>query len=189
MLEIVTLEDIARADVLTKIAEPLSFPLPPEVLDVIHEMKGILVDPGGLGIAAPQVNYSFRIFVFHIPEKAAAFRREQTDPTPVTVVINPTFEPVGDEVFADWEGCLSVPDEMGYVDRFRIIRCVWFDEAGTKIEKTLTGLAARIFQHETDHLNGRLIKDLFKPDLPHGQVKNMMPIRLQELRDMGRVVD
>jgi len=189
MLEIVTLEDIDRADVLTKIAEPLSFPLSSEILEIIHEMKEILVDPGGLGIAAPQVNYSNRLFVFHISEKAAAFRREQTDPMAVTVVINPTFEPVGDQIFSDWEGCLSVSDEMGYVDRFRTIRCVWFDKAGTKIEKTLTGLAARIFQHETDHLNGKLIKDLFRPDLPHGSIKDMMPIRLQELRDMGKVVD
>jgi len=73
------------------------------------------------------------------------------------VIINPTYTPIpgSPEEFA-WEGCFSIPLTTGFVKRFVKIHVSYNNEAGDLIEKDLEGWPARVWQHETDHLNGQL---------------------------------
>ena len=117
---------------------------------LIHNMVETMFEYVGVGLAAPQVHVSLRVFVFRPePEKEDSLR----------VVINPTLEPIGDEVYEDWEGCLSIPDIQGRVTRFSRIRLKGLNHEGKKFNEEFEGFAARICQHETDHLDGMIFFD------------------------------
>jgi peptide deformylase len=75
---------------------------------------------------------------------------------PPTVLINPTITPIGDAEISDWEGCLSVPGLRGVVPRWSHIRYTGFDQYGDAIDRTVDGFHARVVQHESDHLWGKL---------------------------------
>jgi peptide deformylase len=77
-------------------------------------------------------------------------------PVPLTVLINPVIESLGDDTALDWEGCLSVPGLTGAVPRFKRIRYRGLTPAGETIERTCSGFHARVVQHECDHLDGIL---------------------------------
>jgi peptide deformylase len=74
-------------------------------------------------------------------------------------VINPTITAVGDEVANGWEGCLSIPDIRGMVPRAAKIQLEAYDRRGKRLKLAAKGLAARVIQHETDHLDGILFFD------------------------------
>jgi peptide deformylase len=78
---------------------------------------------------------------------------------PLTVLVNPTLEPLTEETFSSYEGCLSVPNLRGIVDRTVELRVRYLDRGGTPIDRVVRGLSAGTFQHETDHLQGRLFID------------------------------
>jgi peptide deformylase len=109
-----------------------------------------------VGLAAPQVHESLRLFV-------AGFSPDEDDePTrgvPKMALINPEITPVGAEVVEDWEGCLSIPDIRGRVPRSRQISVRAYDRRGKRIEIKASGFTARVIQHETDHLDGVLFFD------------------------------
>ena len=98
----------------------------------------------GVGLAAPQIAVSKRVFVADDGE------------TGFEVYINPEWTPDGDEKVTDIEGCLSVPDLYGEVERYAKVNVKYFDIHGKKRQKKASGLLARCIQHETDHLNGIL---------------------------------
>ena len=75
------------------------------------------------------------------------------------VLINPELTRVGSDVVEDWEGCLSIPDIRGRVPRAREIKVRAFDRTGEKIELRAKNFAARVIQHEADHLDGILFFD------------------------------
>jgi peptide deformylase len=103
----------------------------------------------GVGLAAPQVHEELRVFVALLDE----------DPGPeieASVVINPEIVPVTEEKEEGWEGCLSIPDIRGMVPRYTDITLRGLDRAGKKVELSLKKFAARVAQHETDHLDGVL---------------------------------
>jgi peptide deformylase len=110
-----------------------------------------------VGLAAPQVHEGVRIFV------AALDAREdgEVDDQPLAI-INPEITVVGNEVVEDWEGCLSIPDIRGRVPRAREIKVRAFDRKGDRIELHAHDFAARVIQHETDHLHGVLFFDRMK---------------------------
>jgi peptide deformylase len=120
----------------------------------------------GVGLAAPQVGVSIQLAVLHDgpelwgrlteDERAA---RERTG-LPFTVLINPTLRSIddGDNV-SFYEGCLSVPGLAGVVARHRAVRVQALDEHGRPVDRVFSGWAARIVQHEVDHLGGRLYLD------------------------------
>lgn len=115
--------------------------------DMIYTMKMA----GGVGLAAPQVNKSIRMFVMG----SAAPK------VPLTVVINPKIEYIeADGKRSSTEGCLSIPGKQVTVKRFKKLHISYFDRTGKFISKELTGFGAVIAQHEYDHLNGVLIVDL-----------------------------
>jgi len=116
-----------------------------DMIDTMHEYHGV-------GLAAPQVHEGVRLFVALLDE----------DPGPKTepqVLINPEITPVGQEREEGWEGCLSIPDIRGMVPRFTDITVTALDRRGQKLEYRLKGFAARVAQHETDHLDGVLFFD------------------------------
>lgn len=105
---------------------------------------------GGVGLAAPQVNQSFRLFVM-----------KSFPGVPLTVVINPVVEYIEEAgTKSSTEGCLSIPGRSLTVKRFKEINISYYDRTGKHIAKRLTGFGAIIAQHEYDHLNGVLIVDL-----------------------------
>ena len=110
---------------------------------------------GGIGIAAPQVGWWTRVFCFGIEKPNPRYPAAET--IPFSVWINPTIETVENEDTCwMWEGCLSVPGMRGWVERPSRCTLRGLDEHGRQQEVVLDGLAARIAQHEFDHLDGIL---------------------------------
>lgn len=125
----------------------------PEIQALIGAMAETMADAGGVGLAAPQVHVPLRLFLFHIP----ASRAGEAAALPMRAVINPVIEPVeaaGTEL--GWEGCLSIPGLRAAVPRWKEVRLSGLDEEGAAFEETLSGFAARVVQHEADHLDGVL---------------------------------
>jgi peptide deformylase len=118
-----------------------------DLIDTMHEYSGI-------GLAAPQVHEDLRIFVAGLESDDGKLK--------VVPFVNPEITPVGDAVEEDWEGCLSIPDIRGRVPRAREIVVRSLDRRGKPQELVLTGFAARVVQHETDHLDGILFVDRMK---------------------------
>ncbi len=141
--------------VLRQIAEPVQDPTGQRVHALIRNMIETMQDADGAGLAAPQVHVPRRVVIFHVPEERSG-DTEESAPTPLTVLINPEFEPLTDEKNLGWEGCLSVPGLMGAVPRFTNIRYSGFAPDGSRIERVAEDFHARVVQHECDHLDGIL---------------------------------
>jgi peptide deformylase len=130
--------------VLIRPAEPVPDPTAPEIRRLVADMAETMEDAQGLGLAAPQVHVPLRLFVW----RGGAGN--------VIALINPEIEPVGEETEEGWEGCLSIPGLRGAVPRAARIRFRGLDMEGQPFEGEAAGLAARVMQHETDHLDGIL---------------------------------
>ncbi len=109
---------------------------------------------GAAGMAANQWGIKKRVFIF-TPEGSAP---ENT----LEVMINPSYIPylhpgeAEPQLVAGFEGCFSVPLTTGIVNRYEVIMAIYYNPQGEKIERLMKGWEARVFQHETDHLNGKL---------------------------------
>jgi peptide deformylase len=141
--------------VLRRIAEPVSDPSDPEIRRLAVDMLETMNDAPGIGLAAPQVHRSLRIIVFREAE-----RREDVDQAVTRTVLNPEIEFLDDEELSvAFEGCLSMPGLRGLVPRHARIGLRGSAPDGTPVERELGGLAARIVQHEVDHLDGVLFTE------------------------------
>jgi peptide deformylase len=78
---------------------------------------------------------------------------------PLTVIVNPVLTPLSDATQEDWEGCLSIPDFRGVTPRHASVRLQAYGRRGEQIDVTAGDFFARVLQHETDHLNGRVYLD------------------------------
>jgi peptide deformylase len=133
---------------------------------LIAQMRATMEAAPGVGLAAPQVGVAIQLAVLQDgPERwgqltdAERAARER-DELPFTVLVNPVLHPAGDGAQASfYEGCLSVPGLTGVVARHRSVRVEALDGHGQPVEHVFTGWAARIAQHEIDHLGGRLYLD------------------------------
>jgi peptide deformylase len=123
---------------------------------LIDDMIDTMVEYHGVGLAAPQVHESLRLFVAALDP--AGEGDEDGDAEPFAV-INPEIIVVGSDVVEDWEGCLSIPDIRGQVPRAREIRVRALDRKGDRIELRAHDFPARVLQHEKDHLDGILFFD------------------------------
>ena len=124
----------------------------PLVQKLIDDMIETMHEYSGVGLAAPQVHASLRLFVALLDEDPDA-------KTSATVIINPEIAPNAAGREDGWEGCLSIPDIRGTVSRFTDITVRALDRDGGKIELRLKDFSARVAQHETDHLDGVLFFD------------------------------
>jgi peptide deformylase len=111
----------------------------------------------GAGIAANQVGETLRIAIVEVEPGNPRYPYKPA--VPLTVIVNPELEPLGDEQVEIVEGCLSVPDLRGAVPRWEAVRVRYLDRDGVEHEEVRRGLTAGTFQHEVDHLDGVLFLD------------------------------
>ena len=123
------------------------------VQKLIDDMIETMGEYHGVGLAAPQIHEDVRLFV------AALDLDEQGMAAEPVTLINPEISPVGKDAVEDWEGCLSIPDIRGLVSRPREIKVRAYDRHGKRVEIRAHDFAARVIQHETDHLDGVLFVD------------------------------
>jgi peptide deformylase len=121
--------------------------------ELVHDLLDTMRANDGAGLAAIQIGVLQRVVVF---ELATNPRYPDAEPVPLTVLVNPAIDILGDERDLGWEGCLSVPGMRGLVPRYRRLRYRGFDELGRPIDRTVTDFHARVVQHECDHLDGIL---------------------------------
>ncbi|MFN4090913.1 MAG: peptide deformylase [Alphaproteobacteria bacterium] len=142
--------------VLTRRAEPVGSADDPELRRLVRDMTETLADAGGVGLAAPQVHVSRRVIVYHVPATRAGAEDEPGAAVPLSAVVDPVLQPVGDAMEVGWEGCLSMPGLRGAVPRHRTVRLTGRDPDGRPIALAASGFHARVLQHEVDHLDGIL---------------------------------
>ena len=122
-----------------------------ECQNLIKDMMSTVEEAGGVGIAAPQIYHSLRIFIMCSKPNA---RYPDAPLMAPTAIINPEIVAVSEEIEKGWEGCLSVPSMRGLVPRHHAVTVKYHDAQGREHESVFTGFIARIFQHEIDHLDG-----------------------------------
>jgi peptide deformylase len=128
-----------------------------ELLSVLDEMVAMMREQNGVGLAAPQVGILSRFLVMMDPDTETVYR-----------MINPEIVSRGSETCTMEEGCLSVLGNDGLpvfanVTRPDSVVVEWLDEHGNKKMAQMSGTPARIVQHETDHLDGKLFVDYLSP--------------------------
>jgi peptide deformylase len=134
----------------------------PALQRLIDDMVETMIEYHGVGLAAPQIHESVRVFVASIDPAAAESERPENERPEAMAIINPEITPVDGETIEDWEGCLSIPDIRGRVPRARSIKLRAFDRNGERLELRFRDFSARVVQHETDHLDGVLFFDRMK---------------------------
>mgnify|MGYP001421530868 CR=1 FL=1 len=122
-----------------------------EVRSIALKMLDTMYSAPGIGLAAPQIGISKRIFVMDCAEKD-----KESEPH---ICINPKIEWISDKKNIYEEGCLSIPDFYGEIERPSELRMSCLNEYGEKVEYQFEGLEATCAQHELDHLNGILFID------------------------------
>jgi peptide deformylase len=140
--------------ILCRRAEDVADPAAPEIRTLADDMLQTMLDAPGTGLAAPQVHVPLRMVIFRVPLTAGEDIAGAE--APLTVLINPILEPLGDKTVAAWEGCLSLPGLRGLVPRYAHLRYRGVDLVGAPIDRTVDGFHARVVQHECDHLDGIL---------------------------------
>jgi peptide deformylase len=132
-------------------AEPVENIADPAIQALIDGMFATLEAAKGLGLAAPQVSRPLRIAIIASRPTPAYPDAPAIAPT---ALINPVILDRSEDMEMGWEGCLSLPGRRGRVPRSREIRVEYRSRDGETRQMRLTGLAARVFQHEYDHLEG-----------------------------------
>lgn len=127
-----------------------------EIQQFIDDLIETMRDANGAGLAANQVYQPIAICALEVKDNP---RYPYKPNIPLTVLVNPEIEPLGDETWDNFEGCLSVPNLRGLVPRFTRIRVRAWDRHGEPIEHEASGITAGTYQHEVDHLLGTLFVD------------------------------
>jgi peptide deformylase len=128
--------------------DPLFQKLVDDMIDTMHEYHGV-------GLAGPQIHEGLRLFI-------ALLDDEPGPDSEAAVIVNPEIVPNSSTMEEGWEGCLSIPDIRGMVPRHTDILLRALDRNGKPLEMRLKNFAARVAQHESDHLDGVLFFDRMK---------------------------
>ena len=159
--------------VLKKVAQDIDADYP-DLEQLIADMWETMENANGVGLAAPQIGRSIRLFLV---DSAPMFDEGEEDQGIKGVFINAEIlEETGKDCSYS-EGCLSIPDISGDVDRPETIVIRWLDENFQPHEETFTGMNARVIQHEYDHIEGILFTELLKP-----LKKRMVKRKLEKIR-------
>jgi peptide deformylase len=130
---------------------------------VIDDMVETMREAPGVGLAAPQIGLSERLIVVeyyeHEEEEEKDEENEEEAPKKVWAVLNPEIVKASEEKLMGIEGCLSIPNLVGEVERHAEIQIKGLNRHGRPMKIKAKGWLARIFQHEIDHLNGVLFPD------------------------------
>jgi len=125
-------------------------------LDLIETMRAYR----GIGIAAPQIGHSIQMCIIEIPKENK--RYQEACATPLQIIINPKISILDPTLQGIWEGCLSVPGLRGLVERPRKIQVDYMDEFGLQKSIVAEDFLSTVYQHELDHLFGKLYIDRLK---------------------------
>jgi peptide deformylase len=128
----------------------------PEMQRFIDDLIETMHDANGAGLAAIQVFEPIQICAIEVNNNP---RYPYKPPIPLTILVNPELTLLGDEEFSNFEGCLSVPNLRGRVQRRTAVRVRAWDRHGRDLDFEVRGLSAGTFQHEVDHLNGIVFVD------------------------------
>ncbi|XPS87151.1 Def: peptide deformylase [Desulfosarcina variabilis str. Montpellier] len=140
--------------ILREKAQPIDELESNHVQELIDDMLATLADTTtGLSLAAPQVYAPLRIFI--MGSRPTSKYPTAPDMKP-TVIINPEILAVSDKMNIGWEGCLSIPGLRGKVRRHKEIQVAFIDRKGRLRNETFDSMLAVIFQHEFDHLEGKV---------------------------------
>ncbi|SQG64752.1 peptide deformylase [Corynebacterium renale] len=122
---------------------------------LVEDMFDTMYARGGVGLAGNQIGVLQRLFVYDTRRRGNGLRG---------VLINPTWEPLSEEVQHGAEGCLSIPGISLNTPRYQLIQASGFDQYGRRQAIVASGLLARCIQHESDHLDGTLFLDRVSRD-------------------------
>ncbi len=139
--------------ILTQVADPVVNSGDPSLLSLIEDMLEVLETSHGVGIAAPQVGSPVQVMIVASRPNLRYPNAPKMDPL---VMVNPTLVAASAEQVWGWEGCLSVPDQRGLVLRAQQVEVEFLTQNGIPERVVWQDFPARIFQHELDHLLGRV---------------------------------
>ncbi len=132
----------------------------PEIQNLIDDMIETMRQAPGVGLAAPQVGVGMQVMVVEYAEGSEnADADAEPKPKKLYTLVNPKISRHSKETELGKEGCLSIPDYMGEVERYGTVTVKSLDRHGKSFKLKARGWLARIFQHEIDHLNGVLFID------------------------------
>ena len=147
--------------VLNKKAEPITKDYP-ELKEIIQNMWETMYEASGIGLAAPQIGKPIRLFI--VDTKQMKDKKKEESQTGIkTVFINPV---IIEEFGITWsyeEGCLSIPDVRGEVERKSGVKISYLDENFETKIGVFEGMEARVIQHEYDHIEGKLFVEYLSP--------------------------
>ena len=147
----------------------------PAIERLAEDMLETMYDAPGIGLAAPQIGVMSRVFVMDcVKEEGAA-------PAPM-VLMNPVITWVSEALSTYEEGCLSIPEQYGEVERPAEIDMQWLGLDGKTHTQSFDGLWATCAQHELDHLNGKLFIDYLKPMRRQLITRKMQKLKREQAR-------
>ncbi len=151
MGKILTIKNSSEEKFLRKATAPFDFKAfsRKEIGDLVRMMRKTMEDANGIGLSANQIGLNMRVFVARVERKFYA-------------VFNPEIAKVSKDKSIMDEGCLSVPNDFKPVTRAERVTLIGYDKNGKKLKIKAFGLLARAFQHEVDHLNGKIFLDHVK---------------------------
>ncbi|MFH1162313.1 MAG: peptide deformylase [Candidatus Jorgensenbacteria bacterium] len=125
-----------------------------ELKGLVKQMRAVMREANGVGLSANQIGIHKRLFVAQVPDGQGH--------TKFYAVVNPEITKTSKDTATLEEGCLSAPEHYGLVERPLRVTLQGFDTNGRKVKIKAWGLLARVFQHEVDHLDGKLFVDRVK---------------------------
>jgi peptide deformylase len=159
---------------LKKAADPVT-EITTDVLKLAEDMLETMYDAPGIGLAAPQVGVGARMFVMD------CVKEEDMPPKPM-VLINPKITWSSEDLNVYEEGCLSIPEMYGDVERPASVRVSWTGVDGAAREEEFGGLWATCVQHEIDHLDGKLFIDYLTAMRRQMITRKMMKLKKERAR-------
>ena len=159
---------------LKKIAAPVT-EVTGTIVRLADDMLETMYDAPGIGLAAPQIGVMSRMFVMDCVKK------EGDAPRPM-IIINPEVLWLSEDFSTYEEGCLSIPEQFGDVERPASVEMQWLGLDGQTHQQRFNGLWATCVQHELDHLNGRLFIDYLKPMRRQMITRKMAKLKREQAR-------
>ena len=142
--------------ILRRVAQPVENFADKAIEQLIDSLIATAASANGVGIAAPQVSQSYRLFIVASRPNPRYPKAPLMEPK---AMINPRIVAYSPEIAKDWEGCLSIPGIRGLVPRYQAIEVEYTNRNGQVQRQELADFVARIFQHELDHLDGIVFVD------------------------------
>lgn len=135
----------------------------PELSQLLDNMFETMYYTNGMGLAAPQIGKAIRLFIIDTEQLESDDRDEEASEFVKEVFINPIIIEESGKTWEYEEGCLSIPDVRGKVNRKPQVRIEYYNAKFELVEKVFDGITGRVIQHEYDHVEGVLFTDLLKP--------------------------